>query len=152
MVNNMSCIDNGHQYGLWSIDNENKTAWRRCRKCKFKRELPITEEICNEVKKQDEALNLFKAFQLVDNNDENLLNYLNLILEDYLNYLDRKSLILLTSRIKELEQLNIINIQDIFYIGNLDSYFELNDTDSESDSYFESIQNDELNITIDSFE
>ena len=66
--------------------------------------------------------------------------------------MDRKSLILLTSRIKELEQLNIINIQDIFYIGNLDSYFELNDTDSESDSYFESIQNDELNITIDSFE
>lgn len=136
-MNNKSCIDNGHQYGLWHIEKEQNIAWRSCNKCRFRRELPATDEIYGEIKKQDEALKIFRAFQIVDNNDENIINYLNLIIEDYMHYLDRKSLIALTSRIKELEQLDIINLQDAFYNINLDGFWCLNGDNKENYNYIE---------------
>lgn len=145
-MNNKSCIDNGHQYGLWHIEKEQNIAWRNCNKCKFRRELPATDEIYGEIKKQEEALKIFRAFQMVDNNDENIINYLNLIIEDYMHYLDRKNLITLTSRIKELEQLDIINLQDAFYTTNLNNFLQLDDND-EVNSY---IEVDDLSINIDS--
>ena len=106
-MNNKSCVENNHQYGLWNIDKEQKMGWRICSKCKFRRELPITEEIQIEVQKQEEAVKIFKAFQMIDNQDENMVNYLNLIIEDYINYLDRKSLRILIAKMHELEQLDI---------------------------------------------
>ena len=89
---------------------------------------------------------MFRAFQMVDNNDKNIVNYLNLILEDYMNYLDRKNLVALTSRIKELEQLDIINLQDAFYTTKLDGFFQIDDIET-GNSF---IQIDELNTSIDS--
>ena len=145
-MNNKCCVDNNHQYGLWHIDKKQMVAWRKCNKCKFIRELPTTSEIYEEINKQDEAAKLFRAFQMVDNNDKNIVNYLNLILEDYMNYLDRKNLVALTSRIKELEQLDIINLQDAFYTTKLDGFFQIDDIET-GNSF---IQIDELNTSIDS--
>ena len=135
-MNNKSCVENNHQYSLWNIDQGQNIAWRVCSKCKFRRELPITEEIQIEVQKQEEAVKIFKAFQMIDNQDENMVNYLNLIIEDYINYLDRKSLRILIAKMHELEQLDIINIQDILYNNELKTYFEIESNETNHNSLF----------------
>lgn len=143
-MNNKSCIDR-HQYGLWNIDNEKNIAYRICDKCKFRRELPITEEITHEINKQIEASKIFKAFMLVNDNDENIINYLELILEDYVNYLSKTDYKALSKRIKKLEELDILDARNILYLSQLDTYFVLETTE-------DTMQLDELNIKFDTYE
>lgn len=128
-MDNKSCV-NKHQYGLWSIDKDKKAVYRTCNKCGYSLNLPITEEVIIEITKQEEASKIFKAFQLVDNSDDNISNYLNLILEDYINYLNKNDYKTLLKRIKELEALDIIDTASILYLQKLDTSFIINDEDS----------------------
>ena len=150
-MNNKSCTNDKHKYGLWNIDNEKKCAWRICDKCQFRRELPITLEVKNEIKKQEEACKLFKAFQLVDNNDKNILNYLDLILDDYANYLSKNDFSKSVKRVKELEQLDIIDTQNVLYQNKLETYFEINDIIDNDGEYSEISPLEDLNINTDLF-
>lgn len=145
-MNNKSCVENNHQYGLWNIDKEQKMGWRICSKCKFRRELPITDEIQLEILKQEEAFKIFKAFLMVDNQDKNIVNYLNLILEDYINYLDRKNLRILFNRMSELEKLDIINIQDILYNNELKTYFEVENVKAPNETFMIIDGQNDLNV------
>ena len=115
-MDNKSCVDNKHQYGLWDIDKEIDCAFRVCDKCSFKRVLPITKEVKEEIERQDEALKIFKAFQLVSNEDENIVNYLDLILDDYVNYLSKENFKKLRKRVKVLEDLDIIDAKNVIYL------------------------------------
>lgn len=151
-MNNKSCQENKHHYGLWYINNENNKTYRICDKCQFMRELPITEEIITEIKKQEEAAKIFNAFQLVDDNDENIINYLELILEDYINYLNKNDFSKLIKRIKKLEKLDIIDAKHILCHNQLDTYFVIDDLNTISDNSIELLEQEELNINIDSYE
>ena len=127
-MDNKSCT-NKHQYGLWNIDKNKSIVYRVCDKCGYKLNLPITEEIVMEITKQEEASKIFKAFQSVDNNDDNIINYLELILEDYVNYLSKDDYKNLIRRIKKLEELDIIDAKNILYLQKLDTYFVIDNED-----------------------
>ena len=71
--------------GIWVIDEEKNTAFRM--KGGVKIELPITTEILEEVKKQIEAEKYFNLFQEVKKQDEMIIGYLKMMLDDYYNYL-----------------------------------------------------------------
>lgn len=142
-MNNKSCIDK-HQYDLWNIDNEKKIAYRVCDKCKFRRELPITEEITYELTKQIEASKIFKAFMLVNDNDENIINYIELILEDYVNFLSKADYKSLVKRIKKLEELDILDARNILYLNQLDTYFILETNEDD-------MQLEKLNINFNTY-
>ena len=151
-MNNKSCIDNKHQYGLWNIDKETNLVYRTCTKCKFKRELPITDEVIVEINKQDEAVKIFKAFQLVDDYDENIINYLELILDDYINYLSKTDFNLLVKRIKKLDDLDILDAKTILYLNRLETYFVINDIESFQEDFNNFSFQEEQNINIDYYE
>lgn len=151
-MNNKSCQENKHRYGLWDIDNNKNIAYRVCDRCKFIRELPITEEITTEIVKQKEASKIFNAFQLISDNDTNIINYLELILEDYINYLNKNDFSLLIKRIKKLEKLDIIDAKHILYLNQLDTYFVIDDLNTTPNNSIELIEQEELNINIDSYE
>ena len=123
-MNNKSCTDS-HQYGLWCIDNEKNIAFRVCEKCNFTRTLPVSEEIILEIKKQEEAKKIITAFSLVDDYDENVINYVNLIMEDYVSYLSKEDFKIFSKRIKKLDDLDILDAKTILYLNKLDTYFVL---------------------------
>lgn len=127
----MSCADNEHKYGLWWIDAE--TACRSCKSCGFQEKLPADEVHFQEVKKQNEAYLFVKAFDNVDIQDKNIIGYLNVILADYVNYLNDEGLVLLINKMDGLESSNEIDIQNSIYIkklchalktSNLDDFFD----------------------------
>lgn len=153
-MDNNSCVNHEHQYGLWNIDREKKIVWRTCEKCQFTRELPITSEVTMQIKKQEEAARIFKAFQLVKDEDINIINYLEIILEDYINYLNKEDFKTLIKRIKYLEKLDIIDAQNILYLNQLDTYFTLDNLDLNTtiDAFDDTVQLDETSIKIDSYE
>lgn len=128
-MNNRSCTNNKHQYGLWNIDKKKNIVYRSCGKCGNVLKLPITEEVVMEIVKQEEASKIFKAFQLVSDSDENLINYLELILEDYINYLGQDDYASLIKRIRKLEKDDIIDAKSIVYQHQLGTYFEINNDD-----------------------
>lgn len=150
-MNNKSCTDNMHKFGLWDINFSKNIAWRCCDKCGIRHEFPITDEIADEVNKQEEAAKIFRAFQLVNDDDSNILNYLELILEDYLGYLSKQNVILLFKRIKKLEKKNIIDAKNMLYLYQLETYLVIDNLDSLSDSE-EFISFDEISINTNSYE
>lgn len=141
-MNNKSCTDN-HQYGLWNIDNEKNTVYRICDKCNFKRELPITEEITLEIKKQEEAAKILKAFNLVDDYDENIINYVELIMEEYINYFCKKDFKTFAKRVKKLDDLDILDAKTILHLNKLDTYFVVDNVDTNNTI----INIEDINIT-----
>ena len=151
-MNNKSCIDTKHQYGLWNIDKESNLVWRTCNKCGFKRELPITDEIIDEINKQEEASKIFRAFQLVDDNDNNLINYIELILDDYVNYLGKSDFNLFVKRIKKLDDLDILDAKTILFLNRLETYFVVDDIESINEDINNLGYYDEHNINIDYYE
>lgn len=149
-MNNKSCKDNNHKYDLWCIDEDLNQAYRVCNICKFKRILPITNEILDEINKQEEASKLLKAFLMVSDDDTNLLNYIDLIIDDYVNYLSKEDFKSLVKRVKELEEKNIIDAKNIIYLNQLETYFVVNSIEEENP--FNLIINEDININTTSYE
>lgn len=81
------CTTNGHQYGLWQIENELEVS-RTCKECHLKEKLPVTKESLKEIRKQKEAEILIKKFLTIPNYDNNIMGFTYLILDDYINYTD----------------------------------------------------------------
>ena len=78
-----------------------------------------------DAKKQEEAKKIITAFNLVDDYDENIINYVNLIMEDYVSYLSKEDFKIFSKRIKKLDDLDILDAKTILYLNKLDTYFAL---------------------------
>ena len=89
--------------GIWCIDEDNPKFALRITGNKTLR-VPITTEILEEIKKQTEPLNLFRAFMKMNPEDINNIGYLITILEACVNRLDLASQKYLTIKIQQLEQ------------------------------------------------
>ena len=125
----MSCVNNNHKYGLWEINESENLACRTCKNCGYKEEF-LKEDIHDkEIKKQKEADLFFKAFDKVDINDLNIIGYLNVILDDYVNYLDNDAKNLLLTKMEMLENSNIIDVNNSMYLKKLSSSLKSNDID-----------------------
>lgn len=119
-----NCEEIGHTYGVWKIDEENSQAIRYCKECQFKRVLPISESILEQIKKQKEASLFIKAFQKVDNQDVNIIGYLYTILDDYIHFLDENELELLVHKMQEIKDEESIGMDNSLYINYLCSYLQ----------------------------
>lgn len=138
-MNNKSCTNGKHKYGLWNIDKNKSFVYRTCDNCSYKLSLPITEEVIIEITKQEEASKIFRAFQLVSDTDENLINYIELILEDYINYLNKEDYFKFVKRIKMLDDKNILDSKSILFLHKLDIYL---DVDNNLNSNYLNIKED----------
>ena len=109
-----------HQYGLWYVNDDNM-ACRKCLElgCDFEEVLPLSPEIQEEIHKQKEASIFLNAFQTVHDDDQNLMGYLNLILGDYVNYLDHEELNGLMKRMKDIETSECVDMQNAWYVNTL---------------------------------
>lgn len=83
-----NCMENGHVYGIWKDANDGN-AERVCEQCSFICKVPIDEDIKGELEKQEYAIKLWQAFGKIQNDDQHLIDYLQIILEDGIPYLDR---------------------------------------------------------------
>lgn len=123
-----------HHYGLWATNEDKTKCYRTCEKCGFQRILAPTDEILHEIKMQEEAFLFFKAFQQIDKNDEYAIGYLNIILDDYINYLGKKNLTILINKMKEIEQSDNISMQNSIFLNYLQSYISLNNMEAFEDT------------------
>lgn len=153
MENSVSCVDNQHQYGLWNIDDKNNIAWRACEKCGYQENFIATDEYHQEVKKQKEAAVFLEAFQMVENTDEHMIGYLNVILDDYVSYLGKDSLNSLITKMESLGKADVLDMQNTAYVNYLHQYLRVNNIEAFLDtleqfqeyntSYLASILNNE---------
>lgn len=121
--------------GIWYIINDkdgNTMAQKRFNTTSETKQItvPLSKEILEVIKKQIEANKIFNAFQKINNDDTNIIGYLNLILDDYVNFLDTYSLSQLIGRLKAIEESNYLDSQNIIYVGQLRTNLESKDIES----------------------
>lgn len=78
---------NERKYGLWYLRNEN-TASRKCKCCGIDFYYPINKWVLIQIKKQQQALKLLESFLNLSFDDPNFIDYLNVILEDVVDYIE----------------------------------------------------------------
>lgn len=149
----MSCVDNKHKYSLWEINESDGLACRTCKNCGNEEKFLADDFHFQEIKKQKEADLFFKAFNKADNHDENIIGYLNVILDDYINYLEDTKLNILINKMEELENSSVIDVQNSMFLknfgqslktSNFDDFLDCLDSFQEYNaSYFATILNPE---------
>lgn len=118
--------------GIWYIDkDEANMAFKFSNGNLIK--VPSSKEILEEIKRQLEAKQVFKKFQELDVQDDKYIGYLNVILRDYVNFLDQNDLNILINKMRQLKELNTVDTQNIFYINQLENYLSLNDVENFED-------------------
>lgn len=148
-MNDMNrCItdDNNRKYGLWELKNET-TAIRKCKCCNIPFERPITKGILTQIKKQYEALPLLDSFLNLSLNDPNLVGYLNVILEDVINYIDDNRKQLFNNKLHEINQTQLISDENKIMLENFRRSIKHNDNDLFFDTleYFHTFNQETLN-------
>ena len=120
-MNNTTCEKRSHKYGLWSI-KDNKGV-RTCEICHYIEILPITDTINEQIKKQDEAKLFLKGFTKISPNDEKLLGCIDVMLDDYINYLSKENKDTLIAKINELKNSDFIDITNANLLTILESSY-----------------------------
>lgn len=130
MENVKKCItpDESRKYGLWEIKDEN-TAFRRCKCCDIVFERGITKNILNQIKKQYEATVLLESFLSIYPSDVNLIGYLNVILEDAVDYIDDNNKLLLDQKLHELNSTTFVSEENKIMIENFRKAISNDDND-----------------------
>ena len=133
--------------GIWIIDEEKNTAFRM--KGGVKIELPITTEILEEVKKQIEAEKYFNLFQVVKKQDEMIIGYLKMMLDDYYNYLSDDHQMEFLKHIQSISHL--VDTKNSSYLQkicncldkqNLDDFLDITEEFQQyNQSYFNEMEN-----------
>lgn len=141
-----NCTTNGHQYGLWQIESEKEVS-RTCLNCAYKQKYPMTSDSLKEIKKQQEAAQLLTCFLNVPSYDDNLIGYINIILDDVLNYINFEKTSLLITKLNEFRENSILNEENKTLIEKIISHIESNNQEELSNiiDYFKLYNNEILN-------
>lgn len=113
--------------GIWCLDKTNPDMAVKVVGANKIISVPVTTEILGEIKKQIEAEKIFMAFSQLNNEEENIIGYLDLILNDYINFLTPDSKNVLINKMKEIELSSQIDNQNIFHLKNLETGLKEND-------------------------
>lgn len=82
--------------------------------------LPVTTESLNEIKTQMEATqNAKKIFENVSIDNENIIAYLYLLLDQYINFLEFDNLNYLINMMKQLEESTYVDANNASFINKL---------------------------------
>lgn len=125
----MNTITQEYPQGVWCIDKNNQNmAFRISNDTTLT--IPLNTEILEEMKKQLEASKVFNAFQQVSLDNVHIIGYLNLILDDYVNFLDKDSLTKLLTKMKQIEETNYLDPQNATYINHLRTSLEIDNIEN----------------------
>lgn len=119
---------NERKYGLWELKDE-KMASRKCKCCGVEFERPITKEILNQIKKQYEAIALVESFLILDIEDPNLIGYLNVILEDAVDFIEDDKKVLLDRKLVDIYNSSIVSEENRMMIDSFRKAIIANDND-----------------------
>lgn len=106
--------------------------------------VPATTEILKTIKMQVEAnANAKKIFEKVSIDNENIVAYLYLLLDQYINFLESDNLDYLINLMKELEKSTKIDSTNASFINKIRKSYESKDNESFNDllEQFESYNN-----------
>lgn len=96
--------------------------------------VPATTEILKTIKKQMEANEIAKKiFEKVGIDNENIVAYLYLILDQYINFLESNNLDYLINMMKKLEESTHIDNNNAAFITKLRTSYESKDNESFND-------------------
>lgn len=113
--------------GLWFLDDDDMA-------CRYSKgnlvKLPATTDILEEIKRQVEAAEVFKAFQSIDIKDEYILGYLNVILRDYVNFLGVDNTNLLINKMNLLRDENVIDEKNAIFMTSLGNCIKTNEMEN----------------------
>lgn len=121
-----SC-DNGHKYSLWSLSEDANTASRVCMNCGFLEILPKNDYIEEQVKMQDIAKKLLGDFLALEDENVNLISYLNIMLDGVYYYIDNASKSLLNNKLNSFLLSNYISEENKFFIKAFSTAIRDND-------------------------
>ena len=129
-MNNTLCKPGTHSYGLWKI--KDNIGIRTCYKCSHKEELPLTDSIKKQIEKQKQAKIYLKGFTKLPPNDEKIIGSINVMLDDYIHYLDKEQLAELNTKINYYKKTDLIDIENASlltkleteYASNIDEYLD----------------------------
>lgn len=96
--------------------------------------VPATTEILKTIKLQMEA-NLIakKIFEKISIDNENIIAYLYLLLDQYINFLEADNLDYLINMMQKLEESTHIDADNISYINKLRTSYQLHDNENFND-------------------
>lgn len=96
--------------------------------------VPATTEILKTIKLQMEA-NLIakKIFEKISIDNENIIAYLYLLLDQYINFLEADNLDYLINMMKKLEESSHIDADNISFINKLRTSYQLHDNENFND-------------------
>lgn len=96
--------------------------------------VPATTEILKTIKKQMEANEISKKiFEKVGIDNENIIAYLYLILDQYINFLESDNLDYLINMMKKLEESTEIDSTNVSFINKLRTSFQSKDGETFND-------------------
>ena len=121
------CTDK-HQYGTWFKLDEKNTA-RECELCGHILKLPNERWKNNQLEKQFLASSLLEGFLLISPDEPNLINYLNIILDDVVDYINKQQKKILDEKLRELTLSTFLNNDIKIAINNLRLAILNNDID-----------------------
>ena len=141
-----NCATNGHRYDLWQIENEKEVS-RTCLDCVHKQIYPMTSDSLKEIKKQQEATQLLTNFLNVSSYNNNLIGYINIILDDVLNYINFEKASLLITKLNEIRENSILNEENKTLIEKIICHVKSNNQEELSNviDYFKLYNNEILN-------
>lgn len=122
--------NNEYPQGVWCFDKENENMAVKVVNNTKTIKVPVTTEILEEIKKQIEAEKLFIAFCQLNNEDENIIGYLDLMLNDYINFLTPENKNILINKMKEIELSSRLDNQNISHLHNLETNLKENDIEA----------------------
>lgn len=122
--------NNEYPQGIWCLDKENENMAVKIVNATKTIKVPVTTEILEEIKKQIEAEKLFIAFCQLNNEDENIIGYLDLMLNDYINFLTPENKNILINKMAEIKLSSRIDNQNISHLHNLETSLKENDIET----------------------
>ena len=92
-----------HCYGLWNGNS------RVCVKCGYVETLPMSDSIKKENLKQEEAKQVLKQFLVLEDSSFEAVRGIQIVLSQYLHYLDEEALTLFQNKAKAVAVANNLN-------------------------------------------
>lgn len=144
-----NCTLTGHTYDIWELYDESHVS-RKCLDCNYEEILPSGIDTLKQIKLQQEALPLLNSFLNISINDEAIIGYINVIINDCLPFINQDNKFKLMKKLNEVTHSSSLSEENKLLLNNLITSIKERNNDLQYDTidYFEKYNQEALSSVI----